>query len=92
MSKNNVLNFDEFKIRSEEIKSNELKKKYQSIVEGVVQSMMDVGIEFDDRTEKAIVPLLKILENILYTQHGVDHRYTKEVNRFIEEAFNKKLQ
>jgi hypothetical protein len=54
--------------------------------------MMDAGIEFDDRTEKAVVPLLKILENILYTQHGMDHRYTKEVNRFIDEAFNKKTQ
>jgi hypothetical protein len=54
--------------------------------------MMNAGIEFDDRTEKAVVPLLKILENILYTQHGVEHKYTQEVNRFIDDAFSKKIQ
>ena len=88
----NVLDFDKFKDRIHETRDAKVKKKYQSIVEDLVSSMMDAGIEFDDRTEKAVVPLLKILENILYTQHGMDHRYTKEVNRFIDEAFNKKTQ
>ena len=88
----NVLDFDKFKDRIHETRDAKVKKKYQNIVEDLVSSMMDAGIEFDDRTEKAVVPLLKILENILYTQHGMDHRYTKEVNRFIDEAFNKKIQ
>jgi hypothetical protein len=88
----NVLDFDKFKDRIHETRDAKVKKKYQTIVEDLVSSMMDAGIEFDDRTEKAVVPLLKILENILYTQHGMDHRYTKEVNRFIDEAFNKKTQ
>jgi hypothetical protein len=88
----NVLDFDKFKDRIHETRDAKVKKKYQNIVEDLVSSMMDAGIEFDDRTEKAVVPLLKILENILYTQHGMDHRYTKEVNRFIDEAFNKKTQ
>lgn len=88
----NVLDFDKFKDRIHETRDAKIKKKYQNIVEDLVSSMMDAGIEFDDRTEKAVVPLLKILENILYTQHGMDHRYTKEVNRFIDEAFNKKTQ
>ena len=87
-----VLDFDKFKDRIHETRDAKVKKKYQNIVEDLVSSMMDAGIEFDDRTEKAVVPLLKILENILYTQHGMDHRYTKEVNRFIDEAFNKKIQ
>ena len=88
----NVLDFDKFKDRIHETRDAKVKKKYQTIVEDLVSSMIDAGIEFDDRTEKAVVPLLKILENILYTQHGMDHRYTKEVNRFIDEAFNKKTQ
>ena len=88
----NVLDFDKFKDRIHETRDAKIKKKYQNIVEDLVSSMMNAGIEFDDRTEKAVVPLLKILENILYTQHGMDHRYTKEVNRFIDEAFNKKIQ
>tara|TARA_B100001248_G_C27382570_1_gene457832 strand:+ start:1894 stop:2166 length:273 start_codon:yes stop_codon:yes gene_type:complete len=88
----NVLDFDKFKGQIHETRDAKVKKKYQNIVEDLVSSMMDAGIEFDDRTEKAVVPLLKILENILYTQHGMDHRYTKEVNRFIDEAFNKKIQ
>lgn len=88
----NVLDFDKFKDRIHETRDAKVKKKYQNIVEDLVSSMMDAGIEFDDRTEKAVVPLLKILENILYTQHGMEHRYTKEVNRFIDEAFNKKIQ
>lgn len=88
----NVLDFDKFKDRIHETRDAKIKKKYQTIVEDLVSSMMNAGIEFDDRTEKAVVPLLKILENILYTQHGMEHRYTKEVNRFIDEAFNKKIQ
>ncbi len=88
----NVLDFDKFKDRIHETRDAKIKKKYQNIVEDLVSSMMNAGIEFDDRTEKAVVPLLKILENILYTQHGMEHRYTKEVNRFIDEAFNKKIQ
>lgn len=88
----NVLDFDKFKDRIHETRDAKVKKKYQTIVEDLVSSMMNAGIEFDDRTEKAVVPLLKILENILYTQHGMEHRYTKEVNRFIDEAFNKKIQ
>ena len=88
----NVLDFDKFKDRIHETRDAKVKKKYQMIVEDLVSSMMNAGIEFDDRTEKAVVPLLKILENILYTQHGIEHRYTKEVNRFIDEAFNKKIQ
>ena len=88
----NVLDFDKFKDQIHETRDAEIKKKYQTIVEDLVSSMMNAGIEFDDRTEKAVVPLLKILENILYTQHGMEHRYTKEVNRFIDEAFNKKIQ
>ncbi len=88
----NVLDFDKFKDRIHETRDAKVKKKYQNIVEDLVSSMMNAGIEFDDRTEKAVVPLLKILENILYTQHGMEHRYTKEVNRFIDEAFNKKIQ
>ena len=88
----NVLDFDKFKDQIHETRDEKRKKKYQTIVEDLVSSMMNAGIEFDDRTEKAVVPLLKILENILYTQHGMEHRYTKEVNRFIDEAFNKKIQ
>ena len=88
----NVLDFDKFKDRIHETRDAKIKKKYRNIVEDLVSSMMNAGIEFDDRTEKAVVPLLKILENILYTQHGMEHRYTKEVNRFIDEAFNKKIQ
>ena len=88
----NVLDFDKFKDRIHETRDAKIKKKYQNIVEDLVSSMVNAGIEFDDRTEKAVVPLLKILENILYTQHGMEHRYTKEVNRFIDEAFNKKIQ
>ena len=72
----NVLDFDKFKDRIHETRDAKVKKKYQNIVEDLVSSMMDAGIEFDDRTEKAVVPLLKILENILYTQHGMDHWYT----------------
>lgn len=88
----NVLDFDKFKEQIHETRDAKLQKKYQTIVEDLVSSMMNAGIEFDDRTEKAVVPLLKILENILYTQHGVEHKYTQEVNRFIDNAFSKKIQ
>ena len=68
----------------------QLDQSYQYILEGLISNMMDQGIEFDNRTEKAMVPMLKILESILYKQNGVDHSHTKSVDRFIEMAFEEK--
>ena len=49
--------------------------------------MIQNGIEFDERTEKATVPLLKIIENIMYTQKGIDHNMSNQVDNFIKNAF-----
>lgn len=68
----------------------QLDQSYQYILEGLISNMMDQGIEFDNRTEKAMVPMLKILESILYKQNGVDHSHTESVDRFIEMAFEDK--
>ena len=68
----------------------QLDQSYQYILEGLISNMMDQGIEFDNRTEKAMVPMLKILESILYKQNGVDHSHTMSVDRFIEMAFEEK--
>jgi len=68
----------------------QLDQSYQYILEGLISNMMDQGIEFDNRTEKAMVPMLKILESILYKQNGVDHSHTESVDRFIEMAFEEK--
>jgi len=68
-----------------------LNKKYQSIVEDLIRSMMDNDIVFDDRTEKAVVPLLKILEGILYEQNGLPHKYSKQIDEFIKNAFKKEV-
>lgn len=68
-----------------------LDKKYQSIVEDLIRSMMDNDIVFDDRTEKAVVPLLKILEGILYEQNGLPHKYSKQIDEFIKNAFKKEV-
>ena len=42
---------------------------------------------FNERTEKATVPLLKIIENILYTQKGMKHQFSDQVDNFIKNAF-----
>lgn len=68
----------------------QLDQSYQYILEGLISNMMDQGIEFDNRTEKAMVPMLKILESIIYKQNGIDHSHTKSVDRFIEMAFEDK--
>lgn len=68
-----------------------LNKKYQSIVEDLIKSMLDNGIVFDDRAEKSVVPLLKILEGILYEQNGLPHKYSKQIDEFIKNAFKKEI-
>jgi hypothetical protein len=83
----NVVDLNKVRKSLEEVTKEDIDKRYQNIVEDLVSSMMDNGIEFNERTEKATVPLLKIIENILYTQKGMKHQFSDQVDNFIKNAF-----
>jgi len=83
----NVIELNKVRKSLEEVTKEDIDKRYQNIVEDLVSSMMDNGIDFNERTEKATVPLLKIIENILYTQKGMKHQFSDQVDDFIKNAF-----
>ena len=83
----NVVDLNKVRKSLEEVTKEDIDKRYQNIVEDLVSSMMDNGIDFNERTEKATVPLLKIIENILYTQKGMKHQFSNQVDNFIKNAF-----
>lgn len=83
----NVVDLNKVRKSLEEVTKEDIDKRYQNIVEDLVSSMMDNGIDFNERTEKATVPLLKIIENILYTQKGMKHQFSDQVDNFIKNAF-----
>ena len=82
----NIVDLDKVRKKLDEITKADVDKRYQNIVEDLVSSMMDNGIEFNQRTERATVPLLKIIESLLYTQ---EHKFSEQVDDFIKNAFKK---
>lgn len=83
----NIVKLDNIRKSKDVILKEEIAKSYQNIIEDLVSSMIENGIEFDERTEKATVPLLKIIENIMYTQKGINHNMSNQVDDFIKNAF-----
>ena len=83
----NIVKLDNIRKSKDVILKEEIAKSYQNIIEDLVSSMIENGIEFDERTEKATVPLLKIIENIMYTQKGMNHNMSNQVDDFIKNAF-----
>ena len=83
----NIVKLDTVRKSKDVMLKEEIAKSYQNIIEDLVSSMIHNGIEFDERTEKATVPLLKIIENIMYTQKGMEHDMSNQVDNFIKNAF-----
>ena len=85
----NIVDLDKVRKKLDEITKADVDKRYQNIVEDLVSSMMDNGIDFNQRTERATVLLLKIIESLLYTQQGIEHKFSEQVDDFIKNAFKK---
>jgi len=77
------------KFRNKKLKTdkNNIRKVHQLILEDLIRSMIDNGIEVNERVEKSLVPMIKIIESILYEQNGLSHPHSQDVDKFIEMAF-----
>ena len=83
-----IVDFEKFKKKNKLDKDN-IRKTHQYILEDIIRSMLDNGITMNERVEKSIVPMIKIIETVLYEQNGLSHPHSKDVDKFIEMAFKR---
>jgi hypothetical protein len=84
-----IINLEEFKNKKLVKDKSSIIKVHQQILEDLIRSMVENGVDVNERVEKSLVPMIKIIESILYEQNGLSHPHSQDVDRFIEMAFTK---
>jgi uncharacterized protein YrrD len=82
-----IVDFQKYKHLKQTADKKGIRKTHQLILEDIIRSMLDNGIIVNERVEKSMVPMVKIIESILYEQNGMKHPHSQDVDKFIEMAF-----
>lgn len=82
-----IVDFQKYKHLKQKADKKGIRKTHQLILEDIIRSMLDNGIIVNERVEKSMVPMVKIIESILYEQNGMKHPHSQDVDKFIEMAF-----
>lgn len=81
------------KYRKQKVKKTEkdLDEVWRQIIEDTLGKLIETGVNFNQRTELAVVPAFKILQSVLYKAHGLKHKLDKPIDQFIKQYYGKNI-
>ena len=81
------------KYRKQKVKKTEkeLDEVWRQIIEDTLGKLIETGVNFNQRTELAVVPAFKILQSVLYKAHGLKHKLDKPIDQFIKQHYGKNI-